>query len=168
MTSQINIFKDSQARVRSMALIHETLYQSNDLSSINLNNYVHKLVANILNCYNASNITSKIEIDNIALDIDTAIPCGLIINELLTNSAKYAFPNNNGTIYIKLNERNGNNELIISDNGIGIPEHIDLKNVDTLGLKLVNTLVNQIKGTVEVNRNNGTTFTITFSNSNRF
>ena len=107
---------------------------------------------------------SIIEIDNVNLNIETAVPCGLIINELISNSLKYAFPSGRGgQIILSLKLLGKNYELIISDDGIGFPEDLDFKNTESLGLQLVNSLVGQINGEIELNRNQGTSFKIIFS-----
>jgi PAS domain S-box-containing protein len=163
----LEMFKESQSRIRSMALIHEKLYQSQDLSKVSFAEYIGNLAANLFRSYeiNSTAINLKINVENIFLEIDVAVPCGLIINELISNSLKYAFPDESkGKIQIDLycdNEREIT--LIISDNGIGLPKDFDFQNPETLGLQLVNNLVEQLEGTIEINGNNGTEFKITFT-----
>ncbi|MEN6574551.1 sensor histidine kinase, partial [Methanobacterium aggregans] len=112
----------------------------------------------------ASQIKPIIEIDDVKLNIETAVPCGLIISELVSNSLKYAFPlEKKGEVSLSLKPNGKRFELIISDNGIGFPEDIDFKNTESLGLQLVNSLVDQIDGEIKLDRNNGTMFKITFS-----
>ncbi|MFA0833607.1 MAG: PAS domain S-box protein [Methanobacterium formicicum] len=162
----VNILMESQNRVKSMAMIHEKLYQSHNLTSINIFDYVQSLVKDLFASYStpASQITPIIEIDNVNLNIETAVPCGLIINELVSNSLKYAFPQGRGgKIILSLKLRGKYYELIISDNGIGFPEDLDFKNTESLGLQLVNSLVGQINGEIELNRSQGTMFKIIFS-----
>ncbi len=160
-------FINSQHRIRSMALIHEMLYQSEDFSRISLSSYIQKLAYNLLRSYNVdtSKIRLHIEADQVFLDIEHAIPCGLILNELMTNSIKYAFvKKHQGNISIKL-QRNAVNEkyvLTIGDDGDGLPTGIDLGHLKTLGMELVATLVEQLDGTIELERGEGTTFRITF------
>ena len=165
------MFKESQNRVRSMALIHEKLYQSENLARIDFAEYVRDLTNYLFRMYGASSYGIKLEInaDDVSLDIDMAIPCGLIVNELVSNSLKYAFPieprqsESKGTIRIGLNsDNNGKLTLIVSDNGIGLPEGLDYRKTGSLGLQLVNTLANQLEGDMELDRNGGTTFKITF------
>jgi PAS domain S-box-containing protein len=159
-----NVLKESQGRVKSMAMIHEKLYQSKSFTKINFKNYVENLVNDIFYSYGIKKgtIEPKLEIENINIDIDTLIPVGLIINELVTNSVKYAFPKGKGTIKIKLRSNQDQLELIIADNGVGLPDEMDYKNTDSLGLQLVNGLVYQIDGEIELQRSQGTEYKITF------
>jgi PAS domain S-box-containing protein len=164
----LGMFKESQNRVRSMALIHEKLYQSKDIARIDFAEYIRNLTGNLVRSYGFSPVMVKliIDADHISLGVDTAIPCGLIINELVTNSLKYAFPDGrNGEIRITLKQDNGDGRywLSISDDGRGLPESIELRKTSTLGLQLVTTLVDQLNGTIEVKRENGTEFIIRFS-----
>jgi len=162
----LEIFRDSQNRIMSMALIHEKLYRSEDFTRINFNEYIKELVSELLHSYKASDrITLHVDTDSVALDVDSAVPCGLIINELVTNSIKYAFPNNKpGEISISLHRNNeGEVELVVSDNGIGIPDTVDIRKTDSLGLRLVTLLAeNQLGGRIDLNTNNGTEFKIRF------
>ena len=159
-----DILRESMGRVKTMATIHEKLYESPSLNEIDFKEFTEKLVYDILYSYGIQTGTIKTElcIENIKFNIDTAIPLGLIINELVTNSIKYAFPLDGGTITIKLRTILNNFELIISDNGIGIPKNIDPRNTTTLGLRLVTTLINQLEGKLKININNGTEFKIIF------
>jgi two-component sensor histidine kinase len=161
----VNVLKESQNRVRSMAMIHEKLYQSNDLSHINFIDYIQSLVSNLFYSYNVKNpqIKSVLEIDDIRLNMETAVPCGLIISEIVSNSLKYAFPNEmNGEILVSLKTVEDGYELIIKDNGIGLPDQFDIDNNKSLGLILVNSLTEQIDGEITINRNHGTEFKIRF------
>lgn len=165
----IKIFKDIQNRIKSMVLIHEKLYESKDLASINFSDYVRRLVNELFRSYgdNASKIHLKIDINDIILGIDSAIPCGLIINELVSNSLKYAFVKSKEGI-IEISLRNINKifiELVVKDNGVGLPKDFDLKQTKTLGLHLVLTLTKQINGEIELHRENGTTFSVKFKRS---
>jgi PAS domain S-box-containing protein len=166
----INVLQESQNRVKSMALIHEMLYQSTDLASINLSEYIQNLVQDLFYSYGAkNNIKPIINMEQIFLNIETAIPCGLIISELISNSLKYAFPNNKtlGEIFIGIHLHDKEFELIISDNGIGLPQDIDFKDMQSsLGLRLVNMLVKQIEGSIELERAHGTKFKIKFKELN--
>lgn len=162
----INVLQESRNRVKSMAMIHENLYQSKDLSNINFSDYIRSLVSDLFYSYGITKgtIIPNINVGRIFLNIETAIPCGLIINELVSNSLKYAFPaDRTGEINVDLNPNYNYYELIISDNGVGIPDHVDLEKTDTLGLQLVNNLVKQIDGEVILDRNQGTTFNIRFN-----
>ncbi|MCE5213140.1 MAG: sensor histidine kinase, partial [Methanobacterium sp.] len=149
----------------SMALIHENLYRSENLTEIKFTNYADFLVKNIFHTYKISTERFKVNIDtdDIYLDIDTAIPCGLIINELVTNSLKHAFPDGEeGELTIKMEQDNSKYHLTVADNGIGLPPELDINNTTTLGLLLVNSLVGQLEGKLEVYHERGTTFHISF------
>ena len=162
----VNVLQESQNRVKSMAMIHEMLYQSNDLASINFSDYIKNLVHDLYCSYNSkSNIELAVDVEQVFLNIETAIPCGLIISELISNSLKYAFTDDNmeGEVFIGLSSFKEEFELIVSDNGIGFPEHIDFKDVSaSLGLRLVNMLVNQLDGSIKLDRSHGTKFIIRF------
>jgi PAS domain S-box-containing protein len=165
----VNVLMESQNRVKSMAIIHEKLYQSHDLNSIKIAEYVKSLVKDLFYSYNITEdrIESIINIEDIKLNIETAIPCGLILNELVSNSLKYAFPNKReGKIKVSIHTKEDGYELNISDNGIGFPDELDFKNTDSLGLQLVNNLTDQIDGSIELERNNGTNFSINFKQLN--
>ena len=163
------LFNDSQARIVSMALIHEQLYQSKDLSNIDFGIYIKNLVNSLMRAYRqvSRRIRAVIESDNVFFGIDVAIPCGLIINELVSNSLKYAFPEaGEGVILITIQCVVDKNEFVmtIADDGIGIPEHIDFRNTKTFGLQLIIGLVeHQLAGRIEINRNEGTQFQIWFT-----
>lgn len=162
----IEMFRDSQNRVSSMGLIHERLYQAEDLARIDFSDYIRDLVNNLFYSYSvdAAAVQLDIQVNEVVLDVDRGIPCGLIINELVSNSLKYAFPEGRkGVIHITLQNTGGKVELMVDDNGIGIPEGTDLQNTPSLGLKLVNTLVRQLKGAVTLERGKGTRFTIEFA-----
>ncbi len=160
------LFRESQARVRSMALIHEKLYQSKDLARIDFDSYVRDLMVYLFRSYaaNPDQIRPHIATENMFLAIDTAIPCGLIISELVTNAIKYAFPNGKrGNLYITVQpEDDGHLMLLVQDDGVGFPEGFDWRASDSLGLQLVSTLSAQLHGTIEVNGTGGTSFKITF------
>lgn len=164
----IESFKESQNRIKSMALIHENLYQVNNLSQINFAEYVQQLVVNLFRVYgvNSAVISLKVDVEDVLLGVDTAISCGLIINELASNTIKHAFPSGkSGEICILLiRVPNQDNKLILTvrDNGIGFPKNIDVRKPKSLGLQLVNTLAAQMKGTVELNCNGITEFNIEF------
>jgi len=158
------ILKESRDRVKSMAIVHEKLYQSSDLSRIDFSEYTKKLVYDLLSSYgvNSKFIKDSIKVENILLDINFAIPCGLIINELVSNSIKHAFPNGRGEISVEFYLKSNKHILIIADNGVGFPEDLDFQNTETLGLRLVNALVTQLYGKIELYRDEGTTFKIIF------
>lgn len=162
----VEMLKESQNRIRSMALIHEKLYQSRNLASIDFDGYVETLVRDLIRSYGVNTagaaVTTKVE--NICLNIDTAVPCGLIINELVSNALKHAFPDGRkGEITITFSQSGDTLELAVSDNGVGIPETIDFRNTDSLGLRLVTILAeDQLNGEITLDRCEGTTFRITF------
>jgi len=157
----IEVLKDGQARVLSMALVHEHLYKGKDFSKIDLKNYIHSLEMQLSQSYGTANeiVRFELAIPDIYVDINTAIPLGLIINELITNSLKYAFKGRkDGTLSIIASEDTRNLRLIVADNGVGMPEGITLENQTSLGLRLVRTLTGQLHGTVMINRTGGTKF----------
>jgi PAS domain S-box-containing protein len=163
----IEIFKESQNRVRSMALIHEKLYQSKDMSQINFSEYVSELVSNLFSSYslNSALITLHQNINDILLEIDIAINLGLIINELVSNAFKHAFPEaRKGNLYISIKKDEHKYELIIEDDGIGFSSEIDFRKTESLGLQLIITLVEQIGGEIFLFSDNGTKFVIKFNN----
>lgn len=160
-------FKECQNRVTSISLIHQELSKSKSMDNLDFAAYIKKLTTDLIDSYTVgkTGINLKLELEQVYLDMDTAIPLGIIINELISNSLKYAFPDKKpGEIFINLSkdEKGSHYMLIIADNGIGIPEDIDVENTDSLGLNLVNILVNQIDGRLEVKRNSGTEFIIEF------
>jgi PAS domain S-box-containing protein len=160
------MLKESQNRVRSMALVHEQLYQSKDLSNIDFAEYIQNLAHNLFQAYeiHARGIKLQTNIAQCSLNIDTAVPCGLIINELVTNALKYAFTGQiKGKINIDFTLDNRVCVLTVSDSGIGFPQDLDYRKARTLGLRLVGSLVKQIRGKIELLETPGTTFKITFS-----
>jgi PAS domain S-box-containing protein len=165
-TRVTEMLKESQNRVRSMALVHEQLYQSKDLSKIDFAEYIQNLAHNLFQAYevDAKGVNLQTNIAPCSLNVDTAVPCGLIINELVTNSLKYAFINKEeGKIKIDFSlENNKVCVLVVSDTGIGFPQELDYRNARTLGLRLVVSLVNQLRGKIELLEAVGTTFKITF------
>ena len=159
-----NVLKESGGRVMSMAMVHEKLYQLSNFNDLNFKQYVEKLVYEILYSYGIEmgNIKVQLDFEDININIDTAMPLGLIINELITNIVKYAFPQLEGAITIKLKSLPQQMELTITDDGIELPDDIDIENPETLSLQLVNILLGQIDGKIELDRNHGTEFKITF------
>jgi PAS domain S-box-containing protein len=162
-----NIFLECQNQVKSIALIHEKLYHTSSLSRIDFDKYLKTLIPHLYKTFGVKpdKVALTVKAHNIFLSADTAIPCGLIINELVTNSLKYAFPAyKKGIIFIELIYHNDNKlTLIVKDNGIGLPKNININSANTLGLQLVTTLVKQLDGTIEVNTSAGTEYRITFS-----
>ena len=161
----LNILRESQNRIKSMAFIHESLYQTADFSKINFSEYITSLSKNLVHSYGVYDnlIELKLTLGDVSLNLDLSIPCGLIINELVSNSIKYAFPNKKkGVIKIELFEKNDNVSLIVEDNGLGLPKGINYKDTDSLGLQLVITLTEQISGTIKLDNKKGAKYTITF------
>jgi len=159
------MFKDCENRIRSMALLHEKLYQSKDLENINAHEYITTIVHGLARSYGGQYIVWTVKVDDISMGIDTAVPCGLIISELVSNALKYAFPHKKGEITVKFNAVNGNINLVIADNGVGIPDTIDFRTTETLGLRLVTILVeDQLDGHINLVKDKGTEFYITFKN----
>jgi PAS domain S-box-containing protein len=160
----VNVLQESQHRVISMAMLHEMLYQTNDLSQINFSDYIENLVSNLINSYSITNkIRPVINVDHVFLNMETAVPCGLIICELVSNSLKYAYPHEGGELNISFKTIKNELELVISDYGVGFPEELDFRNIESsLGLRLVNSLVSQLDGIIELDRSSGTKFTLKF------
>lgn len=179
----LEAFRESQDRVKSMALIHEELYKGEELDKLNFSLYIKELADALFVTYKIGNADVSLNMDleeNILLDMDTAIPLGIIVNELISNSLKYAFPDReNGEIQIKFHKKGENGSIIeesknegykstsfiltISDNGVGISEDLDIKELDSLGLQLVTFLVDQLDGELELKKSNGTEFIIRFT-----
>jgi len=160
----LEILKNSQDRIRSMSLIHELLYQRKDFSTISFAEYIQSITTNLFHSYNQNNnVKLDLQLSEINLDLDLSIPCGLIINELVTNSLKYAFEKKQeGRITIKLFIEDYKVFLIISDNGKGFPQDLDYRKTTSLGMQLVVALVDQLGGQIELDKQNGTTFKVIF------
>ncbi|HTY53065.1 MAG TPA: CHASE4 domain-containing protein [Methanomicrobiales archaeon] len=156
---------DSRNRVKTIALVHEQLYQSKNFDRIEYGAYLRKVVADLFKTYNVNpaQITSRIHTDNLYLDINNAVPCSLILNEMIINSLKYAFPDGRkGEISIEFLDDEKNYHLTYHDNGIGIPEGVTPERKESLGMTLIYGLTRQINGEIVLDRGNGTTFHITF------
>jgi len=162
----LEIFNKSRARVETMALIHDKLYKSTDLENIDIGNYLCDLTTQILKAYGAdsSQVNLNVKSDNVSVGIDTAIPCGLIVNELVSNSLKHAFRvNQTGNIEIKVYKEDNNIVLYMSDDGVGLPKNFNLEETESLGLQLVTTLVKQLDGTIDIDSSrNGITLVMKF------
>ncbi len=169
----LEVFRNSQNRVRSMALIHEKLYQSKSLSKVNLADYIESLTMYLIQTYaiNPNKITLQINLEPVVLNLDKAIPCGLILNELISNALKHAFPGNTGgTIWISLScllpvipsEKCDVFELVVGNNGVKLPELPDFSRAKSLGFQLVNILTQQLNGQIEVSQSQGTEFKLRF------
>jgi two-component sensor histidine kinase len=168
----LKAFKESIDRVISIAFIHEELYKGKNIEFLDFSQYMKELAENLLLTYRLDtdvNLEFDLE-ENIFLDMDTAIPLGIIVNELVSNSLKYAFNGRDkGEIQIQLHRGESESDestlfaLTVSDNGVGIPENIDIEDLGSLGLQLVTSLVDQLDGELEMKRNNGTEFTVRFT-----
>ncbi len=172
----LDAFNTAVSRIRSIAMIHEKLYKSENLSNANFSEYIHELAQSLISSHRNNDISINliVNVENIFLDIDASVLCGLIINELIINTLKYAFPENRADNEIRINfismQKSQDNvygtgfgfELTVSDNGTGLPEELDIENSETLGFKIITTLVKQLKGTILVNSNNGTLVKINF------
>lgn len=163
----LEMFQDGQNRVHSMSLVHERLYQSQDLARVDFAEYVRDLTSHLFRSYGGDSncIKAEINVDGVLLGVDTAIPCGLILNELVSNSLKHAFlDGRGGEIHIEFRSDDDSQfRLVVSDNGVGLPEDLDFRDAESLGLQLVNTLVDQLEGTIELDGSGGTAFKITFT-----
>lgn len=163
----LDMLRDSQNRIRSMALIHQSLYLSNDFAHVNLGNVLEALIPTLMESYSVdhSRIRYDVSVTEVLLSINQAIPCGLIINELISNALKHAFPaTRSGIIKVELTCKDDNRVLLsVSDDGIGIAPDIDLKKTDTLGLQLVHLLADQLGATLEIQRVGPTRFELCFA-----
>ncbi len=162
----ISALRDSQNRIKTMAHIHEMLYRSKDLGRIDLTRYLNDIVISIFSSYTTylGSVDFELDIDDVYLGIDTTIPLGLIVNELVSNSIKHAFPDGGtGRVRISFNEKeNGRFTLCVSDNGRGLPAGFDMGEAETLGFQLVSMMIKQLNGELELARGDGTAFSITF------
>jgi len=159
------VLRENQARIKSMALVHEELYQSEDLAWVNFTDYLRRLTNGLIQSYARSGktIDLRLELEDLRLGIDAAIPCGLIVNELLTNALHHAFVGRPaGTVIIRFSKEQGKYILGVVDDGIGLPGSIDVGTTDTLGLHLVSTLTDQLRGSLSVSRQGGTSFLLVF------
>ncbi|MGB3513444.1 MAG: histidine kinase dimerization/phosphoacceptor domain -containing protein, partial [Microcoleaceae cyanobacterium] len=165
--AMVNLFSDCQNRIQAMALIHHQLYQAENLSAINFADYLLNLLDNLFFSHQSLQKDINCDTSNIEslyIHIETAIPCGLLVNELVTNSFKYAFSNQEtGEIKIQLyHDRNHQVHLVVSDNGIGLPADLDWQNCPSLGLTLVKILAEQLEATIELDNTHGATFHLSF------
>jgi len=158
------LLHEAKNRVITMARIHEKLYQSKNLADIEFGDYIRGVATQLFHAYNYGNASLQISAEKIKFGVDTAIPCGLIINELISNSLKYAFPDGaNGMVFIEVRlTPEQEYEVIVGDTGVGFPAGLDFRSADTMGMTLVTTLVRQLRGTIELDANNGTKFIIRF------
>jgi PAS domain S-box-containing protein len=155
--------EDSQNRIRSMALVHEILYKSENLSDINFSKYIKRIVSDLLLLSREKHVSLDLKIERVPIGLDSAIACGLIVNELVSNSLKYAFLGKGaGEISIKFITGKGRAKLTVKDNGVGLPENFNIHSLNSLGLQLVETFVKQLSGTLDISSKNGAEFSITF------
>ncbi len=163
--STVAIFRQAQTRIRSMALIHQKLYQSDSLAMIDFTTYVRSLLPMLTRTYYTptNSVRLEMKLDDVALNLETAVPAGLVLNELITNSLKHAFPGDRkGVMEVTLqNEENGRFSITVKDNGIGMPEGFDWKNGDSLGLRLIRILTEQIHGDIKVLNESGLSIKLT-------
>lgn len=164
--SSLEALKEGQDRIKSMALIHERFYQAEGTSKIDFDEYIKRLTENLYISFNKSpdKIRLLLDTEHISLDIDTAVPCGLIINELVSNALKHAFDGREtGTLKISFRQSGGNSiRLVVEDDGIGLPAGFDIENSDSLGMQLMNALTSQLEGTLSLRNHNGTAFILEF------
>ena len=156
----------SQSQIRSMALIHEKLYSSGTLSEIEFADYVGSLIKELLQMYHVAPdaVTITTDIEDVRFGVDIAMPCALILNELVSNCLKYAFPDGRvGEVIVGMHYADGTYTLTVADNGVGFPADVDFRATGSLGMQLVTALVDQLDGTIDMNRENGTSFVISFS-----
>ena len=162
----VELLKECQSRIRAMALVHEKLYLSKDLANIDFSQYLQSLTLHLFQSYqiHPHSIKLTMNMEKIFLDINMAIPCGLIVNELVSNALEHAFPDGRtGEIRVELFHAEGDkNCLVVSDNGVGFPESLDFRNMETLGMQIVDMLVDQLDGRIELDRSQGTSFKIVF------
>lgn len=162
----LSILRESQDRIKSMSFVHESLYQSDTLSEVNFAEYIRNIATNLYHSYGRpkGGIDLRFDLEPVFINLDTSIPCGLVINELVSNALKYAFEGREkGTIGIHLSRLSEKHlRLRVEDNGVGLPENFDVETADSLGLQLVTTLATQVSGTLTVERDNGTRFTLDF------
>lgn len=160
----LDAFAESQSRVRAMALVHERVYQSNDLARVDLGAYVRDLAERMFVAMGTDpSVNLKVDVEPISLPMDTAIPCGLLISELVSNSIKHAFPNGRGGTLDVAAHRDGDRVVLtVGDDGVGLPEGLDYRQTESLGLQLVSILADQLGAVVDVNTSHGARFTVSF------
>lgn len=165
----LEIFRESQNRINAMATIHSILYASDNFATINFGKYIRDMAKQLFRSYNTNpGISLELKADDCLLSIDTVIPCGLMINELISNALKHAFPEGRrGEILIEMNQSASGIEMRFVDNGVGFPENLDFRNTKTLGMRLVSMLVKQLGGSIELIRNGGARFEIFLKGDNK-
>jgi len=159
-----SVFQESQGRIQAMALIHERLYQSEDLARVDFGDYLRTLIQYLARSYGRRDVAVDLETEGVSLNLDVAVSCGLIVHELCSNALKYAFPDGqSGRIRILFTQEIGGAcKLVVMDDGIGFPSELDFQNTESLGLQLVMTLSRQLDGVVALERREGTRFKVSF------
>lgn len=166
----LEILRESQNRVKSMSFIHESLYRSKDFSQVNFSDYLNNLINNVVHTFLLpdKDVMLMTDLGAVNLNLDQAIPCGLILNELLTNAMKYAFVGiENPTLEVKIQEENNSVSIWVIDNGVGLPKDFKIDETDSLGLQLVQTLTDQLDGTLDMKTGDGTKYLLTFEKVNQ-
>lgn len=160
----LQVLRESQGRIRSMAMVHEQLYSANNLAGVDFREYLTRMSAQLLRTTEAPGIRCTVEGDHLPLAIDAAVPCGLIVNELISNALKHAFNGREGGMITVCFRRTGASmlELSVSDDGVGVPPDLDIDTAESMGMTLVNSLVRQIHGTLVLGREGGSRFVIRF------
>jgi PAS domain S-box-containing protein len=158
------MFQESQNRIRSLALVHEKLYQARNFAQINFFDYLQTVTMHLARSYDRGGISWQIDGDEVHLGIDQAVPCGLIVNELISNAMKHAFVDRSeGSLHLALfKEANGDITIVVQDDGVGFPADKDFRQATSMGMVLIQSLVEQIDATIELDRGNGTKFTVRF------
>lgn len=161
-----DILQESRNRAKSMALIHQKLYQTDDVNNIEFSEYLRSLATEIRHSYSRSRIELKLDLEHHIVDVDHAIPLGLIATELIINSFKHAFPQGTGVISVRFYKENDSFYMIIQDDGMGFPTDLDFKTQGNMGMNLVNALTDQINGSIDLERDHGTKFILEFKEEN--
>jgi len=166
----IEMLQESQNRIRSMAIVHEKLYSTGDMVNVDFSDYIRTITSFLFQTHEhaSGGVDLVLDVERVHLKLDTAIPCGLIVNELVTNSLKHAFPKTRGKstkkgkIEVSLKEKKDQMVMVVKDNGVGIKKGFDPKSANSLGLKIVENLSKQLDGQLSINRRGGTRFMLTF------
>jgi len=158
------VLMETRNRIRSMALIHEKLYRSSDLSSVNIADYSASLCRDLFDAYEAHRIILSMDVDEIVLNVNDAVPFGLLVHELVSNSLKHAFPGGkDGMITVRCGRTEKGYRLSVADDGVGFPEGVDFRETESLGMQIAVTLARQLRGELAMERNGGTRFTLEFT-----
>jgi two-component sensor histidine kinase len=161
----LEILRESQQRIKSMSFIHETIYRTADFSRLEFMDYIKTIASNLIQSYRTGTLALEFrpEMESVGLNLDQAIPCGLIINELVSNALKYAYKGRKkGVLTVVLREENDDVILAVKDDGVGLPKDFAFEKNNSLGIQLVYALLDQLDATVKVNQSNGTEFFIRF------